>query len=74
MKLLELQKFCHPLQKVKINVSKKDSSTGEYLGGGTYKLYAADDIILSDGSYAVHKDEQIGEDLVLDETGKGTFE
>ena len=61
-------------QKVRLNVEKKDAETGEYVGGGTYRLYAGSDKVSDTGAVILHEGEQVGEDIVLDESGKGTFE
>ena len=54
-----------------IHIQKKDSETGEGLGGVVFGLYAAEDIITGEGTVRHRRHEKVDE-IVTDETGTGS--
>ena len=65
--------FKNDRQKASISVYKQDKETRKYLPGGTYGLYAGNDIKAADGTVVVKKDTLI-EKAVTGTDGKAVYQ
>lgn len=65
--------FKNARQKASVSVYKQDKETKKYLPGGTYGLYAGNDIKAADGSVVVKKDTLI-EKAVTGTDGKAVYQ
>ena len=65
--------FKNARQKASVSVYKQDKETKKYLPGGTYGLYAGNDIKAADGSVVVKKDTLI-EKAVTGTDGKAMYQ
>ena len=64
--------FKNDRQKASVSVYKQDKETRKYLPGGTYGLYAGNDIKAADGTVVVKKDTLI-EKVVTGTDGKAVY-
>lgn len=65
--------FKNDRQKASVSVYKQDKETRKYLPGGTYGLYAGNDIKAADGTVVVKKDTLI-EKVVTGTDGKAVYQ
>ena len=65
--------FKNDRQKASVSVYKQDKETRKYLSGGTYGLYAGNDIKAADGTIVVKKDTLI-EKAVTGTDGKAVYQ
>lgn len=65
--------FKNDRQKASVSVYKQDKETRKYLPGGTYGLYAGNDIKAADGTIVVKKDTLI-EKAVTGTDGKAVYQ
>ena len=65
--------FKNDRQKASVSVYKQDKETRKYLPGGTYGLYAGNDIKAADGTIVVKKDTLI-EKVVTGTDGKAVYQ